>query len=82
VLALGDQGTNGRAAAIGWGKSMALIVQFRLGEAREALEPEPGEREGARIIIFPGVRRERHAEPDRPGCGRGGPGRDWLELQE
>ncbi|HEY1244494.1 MAG TPA: hypothetical protein VGF29_06640 [Hyphomicrobiaceae bacterium] len=61
---------------------MALIVQFRMGETREAPELEPGQQEGARIIIFPGVRRERHAEPDRPDGDRGGPERDWLELQE
>jgi hypothetical protein len=61
---------------------MALIVQFRPGETREALEPERGQHDGARIVIFPGVRRERHAEPDRPDCDRGGPERDWLELHE
>jgi hypothetical protein len=61
---------------------MALIVQFRMGEVREGLEPQAGQHEGARIIIFPGVRRERHAGPDRPDCDRGGPERDWLELHE
>jgi hypothetical protein len=44
---------------------MAHIVQFRTNAAREAPEADPrDQRQGAQIIIFPGIRRERHAEPD------------------
>jgi hypothetical protein len=56
--------TAAHAAAIGgWGTSMAHIVPFRTGTAREMAEAGPDG--GAEIIIFPGVRRERHVEaPD------------------
>lgn len=65
----------------GQGESMALILEFRglsRDEQREAAEPR-----SAQIIIFPGVRRERHAEPQR-GRRREKvrPKRDRLELPD
>ncbi len=48
------------AAGTGQGEPMALILEFRNRHA----PAEPGDREetaGAQIIIFPGIRRERHA---------------------
>ncbi|MBO0765384.1 MAG: hypothetical protein J2P50_12455 [Hyphomicrobiaceae bacterium] len=61
---------------------MAHIVQFRVGEAREAAEPESSLQGGARIIIFPGVRRERHVEADGFDGDCNGPERDWLQLPD
>jgi hypothetical protein len=64
---------------------MAHIVEFRSGAAREAAEPEPGALRGAEIIIFPGVRRERYAEPaDARAPRRDGAGakRDYLDLPD
>jgi len=72
------------AAAIGSGASMAHIVQFRSGIARTEPESETERQGGAQIIIFPGVRRERHAEPPaRPRRReKGRPKRDRLELPD
>jgi hypothetical protein len=66
---------------------MAHIVQFRMGVAREPEEVAPRPGEGAQIVIFPGVRRERHvepqhAEPQRRQPLKGPPERDVLELPE
>jgi len=66
---------------------MAHIVQFRmvpfrLGAAREVMEPEPRGGEGAQIVIFPGVRRERHAAPHASPPVKGPPERDILELPD
>jgi hypothetical protein len=66
---------------------MAHIVPFRAASTRQAEEAEPGRTEGAQIVIFPGVRRERHAElpADLPGGGEHPQRdieRDWLELPE
>jgi len=64
---------------------MAHIVQFRTGLARQAeAEPRPGEAmaESAQIVIFPGVRRERHAEPPRRPPLKGPPERDFLQLPD
>jgi hypothetical protein len=67
---------------------MAHIVQFHGGPARELPEPEAAgdgnaHNGGAQIIIFPGVRRERHVEPeDGPARRRNGPERDVLELPD
>jgi hypothetical protein len=61
---------------------MAHIVQFHSGVAREAPEAPSVGRERAQIIIFPGVRRERHAEPPPRDCNRSGPERDRLELPD
>ncbi len=61
---------------------MAHIVQFRTGAAREDLEPEPHRDGSAQIIIFPGVRRERHAEPRSRPPVKGPPERDILELPD
>lgn len=69
---------------------MAHIVKFRVAGAR--VEETPSHRPtdhpsahagGAQIVIFPGVRRERHAEPapDAEG-GRSASDRDWLELRD
>lgn len=63
---------------------MATIIEFRGSEARDAprqLESKEGE-----IIIFPGVRRERHAdevEMAKPRKReRARPKRDRIELPE
>jgi hypothetical protein len=76
-------------AAIGSGKSMAHIVQFRTGIERAAPEPEASPDRSADIIIFPGVRRERHSEPSTgPSTGpsrwpdAASPERDILELPD
>jgi hypothetical protein len=64
---------------------MAHIVPFRVGAARRAEEAETGRTEGAQIVIFPGVRRERHAgaPADLPGeHPQRDAERDWLELLE
>ena len=66
---------------------MAMILEFRSRHA----SAEPSDREetaGAQIIIFPGIRRERHtaaaaagaAKPARRGKAR--PKRDRLELPD
>ena len=68
---------------------MAMILEFRSRHATA----EPSDREetpGAQIIIFPGIRRERHAaaaaaaaaaaKPARRGKTR--PKRDRLELPD
>jgi hypothetical protein len=60
---------------------MAHIVQFRSGAARETPEPEPRQQAtGAQIVIFPGVRRERHAEPEPHLGNKSRPQRDILQL--
>ena len=72
---------------------MAMILDFR-SRPDAALQaeqpaphkrPEPHERAepvGAQIIIFPGVRRERHAEAPKPPRRKKGPKRDRLELPD
>jgi hypothetical protein len=63
---------------------MAHILPFRSNAARAEPEGEVGPQGGAQIIIFPGVRRERHAE--QPAQSRryetGAPKRDLLELPD
>lgn len=63
---------------------MAHIVQFRSGFARTEPGGEGEAQDGAQIIIFPGVRREYHAEmpatPQRRGTGQ--PERDRLVLPD
>jgi hypothetical protein len=67
---------------------MAHIVQFHSGPARGLTEPEVAgdgnaHSGGAQIIIFPGVRRERHGEGEDGPARRGeGPERDVLELPD
>jgi hypothetical protein len=62
---------------------MAHIVPFRTAAARSAEEADSGHAGGAQIVIFPGVRRERHAEPAAgPPCGGKRCKRDWLELPD
>jgi hypothetical protein len=60
---------------------MARILEFRgllRDEQREAAEPRSAE-----IIIFPGVRRERHAEPHKSRRrDKLRPKRDRLELPD
>ena len=67
---------------------MALILDFRsrsdTPEAQAARpevrsRPEPA---GAEIIIFPGVRRERHGEASKPQRRKKSPKRDRLELPD
>ena len=45
---------------------MAHIVEFRSNAVRAEPETEVAQGGGAQIIIFPGVRIERHAEPPEP----------------
>lgn len=60
---------------------MAHILQFRSNTQRTEPEGEVEPQGGAQIIIFPGVRRERHAE--EPGLPRRRETkRDRLELPE
>jgi hypothetical protein len=66
---------------------MAHIVPFRGASARQAEETETSRTESGQIVIFPGVRRERHAAPpaDLPEGGehvQPDSERDWLELPE
>jgi hypothetical protein len=63
---------------------MAHIVQFRSSIARTEAGGEGEAQDGAQIIIFPGVRREYHAEmPAAPqGPGKERPERDRLELPD
>ena len=68
---------------------MAMILDFRSRpDARsesqvERTEPrEQCEPIGAQIIIFPGVRRERHAEAPKPPRRKSRPKRDRLELPD
>lgn len=61
---------------------MAHIVQFRMVAVREVVEAELRRSQGAQIVIFPGVRRERHAEPPRRPAVKGPPERDILELPD
>ncbi len=67
---------------------MAHIVEFRSSVARaeldRELECEAAREGGAQIIIFPGVRRERHAEAPAKSRRRekGRPKRDRLELPD
>ena len=61
---------------------MAHIVQFRMVTVREVVEAEARRGEGAQIVIFPGVRRERHAEPQSRPPVKGPPERDILELPD
>ena len=71
---------------------MAHIVEFRSSVARAELDREPeceaARQGGAQIIIFPGVRRERHAKapaeaPAKPRRReKGRPKRDRLELPD
>ena len=42
---------------------MAHILEFRCNAERAELDCEPMLQRSAQIIIFPGVRIERHAEP-------------------
>jgi hypothetical protein len=66
---------------------MAHILQFRSGALRSEPESELAPAGGAQIIIFPGVRIERHVEPEdvpvKPRKReRGRPRRDRLELPD
>jgi hypothetical protein len=65
--------------------SMAHIVPFRTDLARAEGDGEPMPRQTAEIVIFPGVRRERHTDPApaEPRAGaRAGPRRDFLALPD
>ena len=73
----------GEAGALCRGQrdAMAMILDFRSRNART----EPRDRveaPSAEIIIFPGVRRERHAEAPKPPRRKKGPKRDRLELPD
>lgn len=76
-----DVGPTGQKSAAAQGEPMAMILEFRgasRDEQREAAKPR-----SAQIIIFPGVRRERHAEPQKVRRReRVRPKRDHLELPD
>jgi hypothetical protein len=62
-----------------------MILDFRSRPESQLERPEPREAAepvGAQIIIFPGVRRERHAEAPKPQRRRNRPKRDRLELPD
>jgi hypothetical protein len=63
---------------------MAHILHFRSSTARTEPVCEVPPQAGAQIIIFPGVRRERHAEPPAGPRRRETerPWRDRLELPD
>jgi hypothetical protein len=68
---------------------MAMILDFRSRpEARSEAQVERSgprghsEPVGAQIIIFPGVRRERHVEAPKPQRRKSRPKRDRLELPD
>jgi len=87
----GDRGRT-QEAAIGSGTSMAHILPFRSAAAPAEPERGPGgeptHRAGAQIIIFPGVRRERHDDPAPQAVkqqrrrDKARPRRDRLELPD
>jgi len=60
---------------------MAMILEFRARQPQEVAR-RLAERTGAQIIIFPGVRRERHTEPGKSVRRKGKPKRDRLELPD
>ncbi len=72
------------------GDVMAMILDFRsrTDTRPEAQADQSGPRQtheapaGAQIIIFPGVRRERHDEAPKPQRRRRAPKRDRLELPD
>jgi len=69
------------AHCLGQRDAMAMILDFRSRNARA--EPRDHvEAPSAQIIIFPGVRRERHAEAPKPPRRKRGPKRDRLELPD
>lgn len=61
---------------------MATIIEFRGAEGRDC--PRPVETREGEIIIFPGVRRERHADEAEVAKPRkrSRPKRDRIELPE
>ena len=60
---------------------MAMILDFRTRGAQ--VDPrDRAEAQSAEIIIFPGVRRERHDDPPKPTRRKRGPKRDRLELPD
>lgn len=70
---------------------MAHILPFRSAapaDLERGQSGEPTQQAGAQIIIFPGVRRERHDEPQEPAKAaarrreKGRPKRDRLELPD
>ena len=73
---------------------MAMIIEFRGHTARGEERAGDGKAQGE-IIIFPGIRRERHSEsspppepqahaepPPKPKRSRAKPKRDRIELPE
>ena len=66
------------------GELMAHIVEFRSNVVRAEPQSDAAQGSGAQIIIFPGVRRERHAEQPAKSRRRERvrPKRDRLELPD
>ena len=65
----------------GQGDTMAMILQFHARSAQEEAQ-DSAARPSAQIIIFPGVRRERHGAATKPARRRAKPKRDRLELPD
>lgn len=64
------------------GTQMAMILEFRSDMSRAGAR-DCGAAQGAQIIIFPGVRIERHAEAPKPARrDRNRTKRDRLELPD
>lgn len=67
----------------GQGDAMAMIIEFRSSAVRAEQPLAEARQAGAQIIIFPGVRRERHAEPPKPRRReKGRTKRDRLEIPD
>ena len=66
---------------LGQRDAMAMILDFRSRNVRTEAR-DRAEASGAEIIIFPGVRRERHVEAPKPPRRKKGPKRDRLELPD
>jgi hypothetical protein len=59
---------------------MATIVEFRSAPRRT--EPSAlNAGASADIVLFPGIRYERHPEPNEPKPGKGKPRRDTLQIE-
>jgi hypothetical protein len=62
-----------------------MILDFRSRPEAHGARTDPNPRAApsdAEIIIFPGVRRERHESPAKPQKRRRAPKRDRLELPD
>jgi hypothetical protein len=61
---------------------MATIVEFRASQSRYQTASRPAYGASAEIVIFPGVRYERWAEPAEAPSPRKKRPRDTIEIDE